>query len=121
METYLEPFRMGVLTTRKDGILPHDPIVGILPPLWFRPPKQNHAGSIGLPSCKPTLVSHKSIQKPPFLDHLPRQTMESIDWFQDVSGKNLQENPFFHGKIDGFRLRFSLSRQPIDRGFFCAN
>ena len=35
----------------------------------------------------------------------------SIDWFQ---GKMTGKSYDLHGKIYGFRLRFSLSRQPID-------
>ena len=32
-----------------------------------------------------------------------------------VEGKILQENPIFHGKINGFRSRCSLFSQPIDK------
>ena len=35
--------------------------------------------------------------------------------FQLISWRDkIQENPIFHGNIYGFRLRFSLSRQPIE-------
>ena len=34
------------------------------------------------------------------------------------SRENLQENPIFRGKIDGFRLRFSLENQSIDWRIF---
>ena len=39
--------------------------------------------------------------------------IRSLNQLIDLREK-LQENPRFHGNIDGFRLRFSLFRQPID-------
>ena len=41
------------------------------------------------------------------------QVSDSIGWFEGIFSGKSHRNP---GKIDGFRLRFSLSRQPIDIG-----
>ena len=42
-----------------------------------------------------------------------------FDYWSQLIGlrEKLQEKTIFHGNIYGFRLRFSLSRQPINGGY----